>query len=252
MKWDKDDFKMLKTLLDDLIPLIRFEAIDSKDFYEKIVPFEKLFDEKVYKEILESYRAREGKLLNLQMKYLIASWIDHKHDLYNISSLPYDFELVLSGIQDGFSRLVFEEKCYNMEQTIVIMKLKDTGELIGGYNPVCWNIKGRSLDLEYRIKTDKSFIFKIDGQIDNSILSRVKDPEHAICYDDQTINITIDDKRLQEIISFNDIDLYVSTNGTPYCSYFYHYYKDDLDLKDYKDIYLLEEYEVYKLIKKIG
>ena len=69
LKWDKDDFKMLKTLLDDLIPLIRFEAIDSKAFNEKIVPFEKLFDEKVYKEILESYRARKGKLLNLQMKY---------------------------------------------------------------------------------------------------------------------------------------------------------------------------------------
>ena len=50
------------------------------------------------------------------------------------NNLPYDFKLILQGSQDGFSREVFEEKCYKIEQTVVIMRLKETRELVGGYN----------------------------------------------------------------------------------------------------------------------
>jgi len=54
------------------------------------------------------------------------------------------------------------------------MRLKETKGLVGGYNPLCWNIKEKSPDESYQIRTDKSFIFKIDeNQINNSILSRV-------------------------------------------------------------------------------
>src|SRR5207248_9697455 len=108
----------------------------------------------------------------------ISSWI-----VYDQNNLPYDFELIYQGTNDGLSRSVFEQKCYNIEKTVTIIKIKETGELIGGYNPECWNIKGRSLDEQYWIRTKQSFIFKIDeDQIFNSILSRVKDPEHAICH----------------------------------------------------------------------
>src|SRR5207247_6361770 len=141
-----------------------------------------------------------GKLLNLDMKCLISSWIDKKIDTYNKNNLPYRFRLILQGTKDGFSRSVFEDKCYNIEQTIVIMKIKETGELVGGYNPVCWNIKGKPPIEEYWITTDKSFIFKInENQLNNSILSRVKDPQHAIYHPKQTYSSTDNDTNFIEV-----------------------------------------------------
>src|SRR5690349_17233263 len=104
------------------------------------------------------------KLLNLHMKCLISSWIDEKISPYNKNNLPYEFQLILQGTRDGFSRPVFKEKCYDIEQTIIVMKIKETDEFIGGYNPVCWNVKEKTLDKIHYIKTNQSFIFKINNE----------------------------------------------------------------------------------------
>src|SRR5438094_5982073 len=137
------------------------------------------------------------------MKMLISSWIDEKNDgLDNLHNLPYNFELILCGSQGGFSRSIFEKKCINIEQTVIIMKLKETGELVGGYNPVCWNLKGKSSDESYYIEADKSFIFKIDkNQINNSILSRIKDPKHAIYYNSRAFKNTINNIKICEFFA---------------------------------------------------
>src|SRR5437763_10423929 len=118
-----------------------------------------------------------GKLLSSEMKSLFVNWIDGNQVSYNKSNLPYYFKLIIRGSQYGTSRAVFEKKCYNIEKTVVVMRLKETKELVGGYNPVCWNVKERSPDEAYMIKTNKSFIFKIDeNQIKRSILSSVQEP----------------------------------------------------------------------------
>ena len=138
--WNKNDFIRLKNILDDIIPLIRFNQISSDDFFEKIKPYKKVFNEMVYEEVLERYiyskwkprlllqkgprTERKRNLLNLHMKCLISSWIDNKIVTYNKNNLPYEFQLIIQGTKDGFSRSVFEKKCYNVEQTIVIMKIK--------------------------------------------------------------------------------------------------------------------------------
>src|SRR5437763_12509729 len=137
----------MKNNLKDIIPLIRFDQITSTDFYKKIRPYKKAFDKDFYEEIHQYYlnveqepkllllrgpRLGMGKLLSsLEMKSLIVNWIDGNKTSYN-------FKLILQGSQDRFSRAVFEEKCFDIEQTVVIMRLKETRELIGGYNPVFW------------------------------------------------------------------------------------------------------------------
>jgi len=115
------------------------------------------------------------------MKYLISGWIDLKKYFYKEDELPYEFQLINQGTKDGFSRSIFEQKCYNIEQTLVVMKIKETEELVGGYNPVCWSEKGKSPNDTYCIKTDKSFIFKIDEkQLDNSIQSNLRFNESIV------------------------------------------------------------------------
>src|SRR6185369_5316439 len=103
-------------------------------------------------------RGRKEGILNSRMKYLISGWIDSKNYSYQEDELPYKFQLIFQGSRDGFSRPAFEKKCYDVRQTVVVIKIKETGELVGGYNPVCWNIKGNSPKEDYNIPTDKSFI----------------------------------------------------------------------------------------------
>src|SRR5207248_4307851 len=165
-------------------------------------------------------------------KSLVVNWIDGNKTSYNENNLPYNFKLILRGSQDGFSRAVFEKKCCNIEQTVVIMRLKETKELVGGYNPVCWNIKEKSPDKSYWIKTDKSFIFKIDeNQIKDSILSRVKDLDYAIRHWGRIDEFTLDDIRFHErLMSFCDLDIRNSINNEPYCYYNCKSYENDLNL----------------------
>ena len=174
---------------------------------------------------------------------LISNWIDGRNGLSNLYNFSYYYELIFRGSQEGFSKSIFEKKCLNIKQTIVIMKLKETGKLIGGYNPACWSVKEMSPDESYRTVTDKSFIFKIDqNQINNSILSRIKDPEYAIGHPE---------KKLEMFAIFGNVELAVIRRGIDDVSYCYNefkYYENDLNLKcKDKKAHLLEELEVYKL-----
>src|SRR5437763_3884393 len=249
LEWNKDHLKELKDILEDVIPLIRFNQITSTEFHKEIEPYKKIIDKKLYEEIIQIYhnnsnnnwqprlllqrcpRIKERKLLNSRMKYLISGWIDLKKYSYKDEQLPYEFQLILQGTKDGFSRTIFEQKCYNIEQTLIMIKIKETGELVGGYNPVCWNEKEKSPNEHYYIETDKSFIFKIDeNQPDNSILSRVKDPKYAIYHYERNLDFTCDCVKFHETtIDFNDLALYISVNNEHYC-----YYEHD-DAFDYEN-----------------
>src|SRR6266511_3586565 len=267
----KYDFKKLKYLLSDIIPLIRFNEISRESFYDKVNPYKMIFDNDVYEKLIQYYftekwqselpfqkdpRIRKGKggLLNFKTKSLISRWINKENKHYNINNMPYSFELIYCGSQDGYARSIFEQKCYNIEQTLVMMKIKETGELVGGYNPVCWNKKEKSPNDSYWIETDKSFIFKIDeDQLDNSILSRVKNPEDAIYHHGQNHNVICDYISFHEVtISFFILALNISVNNEPYCLYYGHgSYENDLNLRNgHKRVHLLEECEVYKIVKK--
>src|SRR6185369_2122760 len=106
-------------------------ALD-KDFYEEINRYYLNVEQESKLLLLRGPRTGKGKLLRTEMKTLIGNWISGNKALYNENNLPYDFELILKGSQDGFSKAVFEKKCYNIEQTVVIMRLKETKELVGG------------------------------------------------------------------------------------------------------------------------
>src|SRR5439155_19026358 len=227
LELNKDHLKELKDILGDIIPLVRFNQITSTEFHKEIEPYKKIIDKELYEEIIQIYhnnsndnwqprlllqrcpRIKEGKLLNSRMKYLISGWIDLKKYSYKDDELPYKFQLILQGTKDGFSKTIFGQKCYNIKQTLVMMKIKETGELVGGYNPVCWNEKGKSPNDYYFIETDKSFIFKInEKQLDNSIISRVKNPKHAIFHPRPNIDITRDHVKFHEdTIDFHNLTL---------------------------------------------
>lgn len=83
----------------------------------------------------------------------------------------YKFELLIRGSHDGFDAPTFHEKCDNQGPTLVVLKVKGTGEILGGYNHLSWNQK-KKLNFIKQTK-NKSFIFALDkNNINNSKISR--------------------------------------------------------------------------------
>jgi len=62
-------------------------------------------------------------------KINIKSKFAYVRELY----LPYEFKLLLR----GFTPKKFHELCDNIPHTITFIKIKETEEIIGGYNPWC-------------------------------------------------------------------------------------------------------------------
>ncbi|CAG8537188.1 18497_t:CDS:2 [Dentiscutata erythropus] len=96
--------------------------------------------------------------------------------------IPDKLKLLLKGKADGFGRDIFFKKLKNIERTILILRIKDSPEIIGGYNPLKWKKLGsfNSTDCCYS-ETCASFIFSLKrGNLENSIFSKIAFSKHAI------------------------------------------------------------------------
>ncbi|RHZ73523.1 hypothetical protein Glove_230g158 [Diversispora epigaea] len=106
---------------------------------------------KPYKKILDKQLWNERALM-------ISSWIDNRITSYSLRNNPYEFQLILRGSEDGFAPRTFWDFCDGHANTIVITKVKGTDEII-------------------------------DGNIQNSILSRVKNENKALWYNSNNEDI---------------------------------------------------------------
>ncbi|RIB08682.1 hypothetical protein C2G38_2044941 [Gigaspora rosea] len=107
----------------------------------------------------------------------ISSWIDRRPSKYDITEIPYKFNLLLRGTRDGFTPETFHRLCDNIPGTVVIIKVNGTNKILGRYNPLVWTSNN---PLEWFSTTD-SFIFSLKTQnLPNSILSRIIHANEAI------------------------------------------------------------------------
>jgi len=163
---------------------------------------------------------------------LLSGWIDKRQ--YDADYQPYKFKLLYRGSANKFSYATFHEKCDTIPGTLTIAKIKDTGEIVGGYNPRRWNPKkvaGRVTTSTYPIYCAKSFIFKINkGELEKSIISRIKEPYNALCH------------KKDSGPNFSDLAIFNQT--TPIVSE-QKYYDNDLGLEGH----ILDDYEVYRVLQ---
>jgi hypothetical protein len=216
--YSKDDFNVLKNTLQHCIPLIKFRNLTSKEFSKKVLPYKKILPKELYKDLLEYFldndsspvkksRPRpvreinvkannvdskkainiDSKIIEFQHAELISKWID-KLEITDKLSIPYGFKLLYRESRDASSRdgsggllhrfKNFHEICKNQSRTVTIIKVKDSNEILGGYNPIEWKFDG-----SYGVAND-SFIFSFgNNNIENYILSRVNDETKAIYND---------------------------------------------------------------------
>ncbi|CAG8618487.1 7921_t:CDS:2 [Funneliformis caledonium] len=136
----------------------------------------------------------EPKILSSRFIGLIATWIDRKDpkkDSYTGYNHPFEirhkfrmndrttfYEEHHNYYNKSSNRILSTMKCHH-GPSLMIMKLKISGKIIGAYNPVDW--KG-DLTKKANACATESFIFSCDDRYGTNIrFSRVRDFEHAMC-----------------------------------------------------------------------
>ncbi|RIB10111.1 hypothetical protein C2G38_2206990 [Gigaspora rosea] len=70
-----------------------------------------------------------SNVINQEHEYEMASWIDNKPELY-------EFKLLLRGSRDRFTRDTFWNLCDKQKNLVIVIKVKDTNEILGRYYPI--------------------------------------------------------------------------------------------------------------------
>jgi hypothetical protein len=197
--YSKDDFKSLKNTLQEFIPFIEFYDLTSKEFLDKVLPYEKIFPKDLYKGLLKAFlclsdpnskpikqpesnmtkkskKTVDSKIITRQHLELISKWIDRLEITDKLIS-SYEFKLLYRASRDGHSRSSFNWTCINKPRTVTLVKVKYSNEILGGYNPLEWECNTSSYGV-----TKDSFIFSFNDndRIENYILSRVINEKKAI------------------------------------------------------------------------
>ncbi|GBC06586.1 hypothetical protein RclHR1_06940003 [Rhizophagus clarus] len=180
-RWDKDDYSVFKRILHKFIPLIRFYEISSEDYFNKVKPYEDVIPKELRDDILKSYMIPSYKpiyaqrspkhskfnvnidsiMINQEHLTLFTNWIDKKKENAKyIHYIPYKFNLLYRASRDGNTAAVFHAKCDNKGATIVIVKITNSEQIIGGYNPLFWDSSNG-----YKSTRD-SFIFSFANKDD--------------------------------------------------------------------------------------
>ncbi|RIB24388.1 hypothetical protein C2G38_2031931 [Gigaspora rosea] len=139
----------------------------NREISSKILPPRIILKPTLPTRAMESF----STVINEEHAAEIASWIDKKAIPYSIKDNPYEFKLLLRGTRDGFNVATFWKLCDKQENTIVVMKVNNTDEILGGYNPTQWDKSKKG----YWTDCNDSFIFSLkNGTILSSTLSHVK------------------------------------------------------------------------------
>ncbi|RGB27538.1 hypothetical protein C1646_746297 [Rhizophagus diaphanus] len=240
--WKPSDFSTLKETIQDCIPHIRFFNISGLDYYNKVRPYKKILPKELRDDLEQFYitnqipsrslvlppREKGGidsKIINPTYAAIFASWIDKKEEPYQFHYIPYKFELLIRGSRHGLNDYrEFLKRCSNKGPTLVVIKVRGSNRLLGGYNPVKWCASGGYLS------SNDSFIFSFDNNnhMTKPILSRVKTPDRAI--------FNVED----EYLGFgSDLEWFAGI-----CE------QNDYQQKIYNGIeFIMEDYEVFQVVK---
>ncbi|RHZ71553.1 hypothetical protein Glove_256g72 [Diversispora epigaea] len=166
-KWTSENFLSVKETLKECLPHIRYFSFSNKDVVEKIYPYQQLLEHQLFSDINVKFITlnrpissivlplREILKTTLPTRIInimtnghaleISSWIDRKENPY-IENNPYEFQLLIAsgnyfihsihvnriGSRNGFNVNTIFNICDKVSKTIIILKVEDTGEILGG------------------------------------------------------------------------------------------------------------------------
>ncbi|RHZ85375.1 hypothetical protein Glove_66g131 [Diversispora epigaea] len=269
-EWSKENFEALKITLHQCLPLIRYFHIPDEDIFKKIKPYEKILEEQLWNDIIQhsidSNKPINSLVLpartfsnpvfplrtisNIISKEHVAelsSWIDQKSTIYSLSNIPYEFQLILRGSRDGFNSKTFWNMCNGYSGTIVVAKIAETDEIVGGYNPLAWDNSTSGIPM----KTKDSFIFSLENDdLQDSIISRVTNSDKALYYSDSNDQNSYGPEFGNcEFIMKSDVSDFTQDKGCQ-CLHLLRDAYYEKPIRKTNAVYSIVDYEVFKIVKK--
>ncbi|GBC03086.1 hypothetical protein RclHR1_04990009 [Rhizophagus clarus] len=115
-----------------------------------------------------------SSLINIRQIKRISRWI---YGNESGDSYTKNFLLLAKGNRDSLTKESFHSLCDNKGPTLILARIDNTNEIIGGYNPNPWTSSN-----SWKMSNDSFiFSFKSDGSgIDSTIFSKVINPDAAI------------------------------------------------------------------------
>ncbi|PKC00596.1 hypothetical protein RhiirA5_427943 [Rhizophagus irregularis] len=262
-KWKSTDFINLEKTIHDCIPHIRFFQMSFNDYMKIRTQFKDILPDGLDGEVLQclsnpnfkttfnvlpSRFIFDSKIINSKDAALIASWIDKKRGApYIFKNIPFKFKLIYRASQEDFKIKKFHDNCDNKGPTVVVIKVYDSGEIIGGYNPLelrSYKIleNERSSLLYYhddvynnhQHESSDSFIFSLTNRTIPAVLSRVISKREAITWC----------KNKGPCFGLHDLFIYSLNDNIVGKSKQHSYEKKVIN----KEIFEIEEYEVFQII----
>ncbi len=164
-KWSKGQTTIMEKTLHKCIPLVDLYNMSSKEFLDIVYPFREILPKDLFNLLLVFHLAPDrfiggsmlkfdSKLVKTQHFATFSSWIDKQDkSYYDVINMPYNFNLLYRASKDGMTSAKFHEKCDNKGATIVIVKIQNSEQIVGGYNPLVWD------SISQWKSTGDSFIF---------------------------------------------------------------------------------------------
>ncbi|CAG8435010.1 4366_t:CDS:2 [Scutellospora calospora] len=197
--WTQDDWELLKSGLANIIPLIRFEHISKRDLYNTVKPFSEILPKQVLSKI--SIQANENSVNEINFTNLnistpkrfqqidstiisvshlsqISDWIKGESCCDSLQSISFNFTLILRASRDGYSPKTFHRWCDDYgAPTLIVIKLKDSCQVIGGYNCFSWK---SPLLFSTAQHDENAFIFSLCDKDGNRKKAKVARPKLLI------------------------------------------------------------------------
>ena len=104
---------------------------------------------------IQSISIIDSIIINQKHAAIFANWIDRKQGKSN-----YKFSLLYRDRRDGNTAAAFHAKCDNKGATIIVAKITNSEQIIGGYNPLSWDSSNSGKP------TKDSFIFSFTDKND--------------------------------------------------------------------------------------
>jgi hypothetical protein len=121
----------------------------------------------------------DSKIITYQHAELILKWINKLEITDKLLTTSCKFKLLFRGSRDGLTTGKFHEFCDSQSHTVTIAKVKDSNEILGGYNPLEWK-SDRPPGSWVATKDSFIFSFKNNDRTEDHILSRVMKEKKAI------------------------------------------------------------------------
>ncbi|EXX73316.1 uncharacterized protein OCT59_012279 [Rhizophagus irregularis] len=246
-KWNNKDYEELKKTLNQFIPLIRFTEISRADFFDKVRPYRIIIPNHIYEEIEEFYykdalpkttilpprtgysfeiRKIESNIIKPILAKLIVNWIGNDQ--------LYRFKLIYRGSRDGISNKSFRKKCKGRVASLVLIKVKETNKVFGGYSSIGFCSLGDDFIVKegHRLyNSSDNFIFSFENSEDTQHMkiSRVVNKSQAIL-DGNGFNFGWGS------LAMNNVSLHANNNSNNY----------ENNLKT-DTVYTIEEIEIFNI-----